>query len=230
MFSHVVSTVSGKALSKIARPSNHPEDLLAPLAYNPSVDVMVVNVFYKNPSLLPVNGFGYLIPNSTSIAEQNPELALGIVFDSEAFKEQDSVNGTKLTVMLGGHWWSGDSHRPSKQEGEQLAKSVLKRHLGITEEPDAMLVSLSRDCIPQYLVGHNDRMRKAHFILKEKFKGRLAVAGSSYRGVGVNDCIRSAWEVAQGLGSHAELTGLQGFVTDNWLTVKKTDVDPEYVG
>lgn len=78
---------------------------LSPLAHNPSVTVMVVNLFYSNPSLIPVRGFGYLIPRSVPL-EQNLECGLGVVFDSESSIGQDTASGTKVTVILGGHWWS----------------------------------------------------------------------------------------------------------------------------
>lgn len=42
-------------------------------------------------------------------------------------------------------------------------------------------------------------MSEAHTGLLDAFNGRLRVAGSWYHGVGVNDCLRSAFECVQGL-------------------------------
>lgn len=180
---------------------------------------MVVNLFFTNPSVLPVHGFGYLLPRSLSL-DQNPERALGIVFDSDASIGQDDASGTKVTVMLGGHWWDDFESYPDEDEGASMARAILKRHLGIEEEPRAVRVSLQRDCIPQYGVGHEQRLADASREL-EKWKGKLRVAGNSYTGVGLNDCVRAARDVVKGLVDGTARTGLESFVGGkkwSWVT------------
>ena len=172
---------------------------------------MVVNLFFSNPTLLPVHGFGYLLPRSIPFT-QNPERALGVVFDTDATVGQDSIPGTKLTVMLGGHWWDGWDSYPDEEEGARMAKSIIARHLGITEEPQAVHVGLQKECIPQYTVGHDRRMQQAHRLLEQEFNGKLRVAGNSYTGVGLNDCVRAARDVVQGLVTGEQKTGLDDYV------------------
>jgi oxygen-dependent protoporphyrinogen oxidase len=159
---------------------------------------MTVNLYYSNPSHLPVEGFGYLIPQTVPF-EQNPERALGVIFDSQAISGQDTVDGTKLTVMLGGHWWNDWTTYPDSSEGLEMAKSVVKRHLGIMDEPAASHVNLSKDCIPQYTLGYEERLREFARGITDEFKGRLRVVGNQVNGVGVNDCITGAWKLAHGL-------------------------------
>lgn len=171
---------------------------------------MVVNLFFSNSDILPVQGFGYLIPRSILFSE-NPEFALGVIFDSDATKGLDTVPGTKVTVMLGGHWWDGWDTYPDEDHGASMAKAVLKRHLGIDEEPEVTMVSLQKNCIPQYTVGHDDRMADASQLL-EKYGGRLRVAGNSYTGVGLNDCLRAARGVVTSLVEGTGKTGLETFV------------------
>ena len=168
---------------------------------------MVVNLFYEESDLLPERGFGYLIPRSIPF-EQNPECALGVVFDSDATIGQDTVPGTKVTVMLGGHWWDGLSSYPDEEEGAAMARSILSRHLNITGQPSRVNVALQRDCIPQYTVGHEARMKKAHAELMSEYKGRLQVAGNSYTGVGLNDCVRAARDVVMQVKNEKECSGL----------------------
>ena len=185
---------------------------------------MVVNLFFSNPNILPVHGFGYLLPRSVPF-EQNPERALGVVFDSDATIGQDDVPGTKVTVMLGGHWWDDFDAYPDEDEGASMAKALLKRHLGIYEEPRAIRVSLQRNCIPQYGVGHEARMEDASLRL-ESFKGRLRVAGNSYTGVGLNDCIRAARDVVKGLVDGTGTTGLESFVGGKkWSWSKREELE-----
>ena len=81
-----------------------------------------------------------------------------------------------------------------------MARAVLKRHLHIDAEPEQVLVGLQRECIPQYTVGHSKRLATARGDLMDGFHGRLSVAGNSYRGVGLNDCIKSARDLVIDLG------------------------------
>ncbi|KAH6644316.1 hypothetical protein C7974DRAFT_18507 [Boeremia exigua] len=164
----------------------------------PYVTVMTVNLYFENPNLLTAEGFGYLIPQSIPF-EQNPERALGVIFDSSAIKGQDTAPGTKLTVMMGGHWWDGFEGFPTEEEGLRMARSVVGRHLGIYDAPLAHHVNLSKDCIPQYTLGYEDRLKAFASSLQDEFKGRLRVVGNQFNGVGVNDCITGAWSVARGL-------------------------------
>ncbi|KAI9819088.1 MAG: oxygen-dependent protoporphyrinogen oxidase [Phylliscum demangeonii] len=231
-FPTVLSTIPARALARLT-----PEQpLLTPLAGIHAVSVAVVNVYYADPALLPAHGFGYLIPRSVPWA-LNPECALGVVFDSDTVPGLDSAPaGTKLTVILGGHWWDGRPRLPDEAEAGYQARAVLARHLGIVHEPRAVRVSLQRDCIPQYVVGHHARLAQADVGLKRAFHGRLRVAGCSYHGISVNDCIRAGLVAAGGIAAardadaDAPETGLGSFsLPQVWTTVaweeKKDAVD-----
>ena len=178
------------------------------LNQTPAVTVMVVNLFYLQPNLIRQPGFGYLIPRAVPY-EQNPELALGVIFDSYASSGQDTAGGTKLTVMLGGHWWKGWDSFPSDKEGKTMAAAVVERHLGIRERPHAVKVTLQRDCIPQYTVGHQDRMLAAHRSLLDAYSGRVRVAGSWFTGVAVPDCALAGYDVVEKLKQGVVLSGLE---------------------
>lgn len=227
--SHIISTLSPAHLRKVLDKRGVGNFGLHGIGYAPTV--MTVNLYFRTPNLHPP-GFGYLIPLATSL-DQNPERALGVVFDTSYSASspndadiigplQDTVSnrGTKLTVMLGGHYWDGWSGYPSEEEGLQMAISVLRRHLGITEQPAASAVNLAKDCIPQYTVGYEDKLKNVHDELLDRFSGRLRVAGNWIRGVGVNDSLRSAWEVVRELRDERK-TGLEVAVEDKkWVTVE----------
>lgn len=228
--SHVISTLSPKHNQQVLfKPGSAMKSKSFQIA--PAPTVMTVSMYYKTPDLHPP-GFGYLIPRATSI-EQNPERALGVVFDTAyspssvldvdfAGPLQDYVEnrGTKLTVMLGGHYWDGWTGFPTEEEGLQMAKSILKRHLNISEEPAAHSINLQRDCIPQYTVGYEDRLKRVHNELLSEYSGRVRVAGNWIKGVGVNDCIRTAWEVVRELRDERK-TGLESAVEDkDWVIVQ----------
>lgn len=258
---HVISTLLPATLNVLAKTASK---RLVPSI--PSVTVMTVNLYYRTPDLTPP-GFGYLIPQATSF-EQNPERALGVIFDHAYSPSSENVNisnwsiqdadqleelnnsrhkgnlvnvndfawynmpdkpnvqddveerGTKVTVMLGGHWWDGWPAYPDEQEGLSMAKAVLERHLGIREEPEASQVRLQRDCISQYVVGHEMKLKEAHNNIWHEYRGRLKVAGSWISGVGVNDCLRSAWDVVRGLKNGKDGTGLEHIGTTEYTRVK----------
>jgi oxygen-dependent protoporphyrinogen oxidase len=255
---HVVSALAPENLNLLLH--NERQRLIPSI---PSVTVMTVNLYYRTPNLNPP-GFGYLIPSATSF-ENNPERALGVVFDTayspspadldtanwmtqdtgtlkqmrdlgqlvnindfawynlpEKANVQDEVKerGTKLTVMLGGHNWDGWPAYPDEQEGLALAKAVVERHLGITEEPEVFRVNLQRDCIPQYTVGHEQRLKTAHTNLQREYKGRLRVSGNWMWGVGVNDCLRSAWEVVRSIKDGTPGTGLEHVGANEYTRLK----------
>lgn len=235
IYDHVVSTLSASHLSDLC-------PAISPLPSIPTVNVMTVNLFYSKTQALPPGpgpdqlGFGYLIPRSVPF-EQNPERALGVVFDHAyaplgGSADQPTPNitqdelpsgGTKLTVMLGGHWWDGWPAYPDEEEGLAMARSLVRRHLGITDEPELWRVNMQRDCIPQYTVGHQERLQKIHDILQEGFQGRLRVAGNWMEGVGVNDCLRSAWDVCVSLmDGKSTTTGLENVGRERYVQVKTT--------
>ena len=167
---------------------------------------MVVNLYYDTPHVHNVQGFGYLIPRSVPY-NQNPEMALGVVFDSDS-APIDTAPGTKLTVMLGGHYWShlSSSEMPSVEEGIAMAKSVVGRHLKITEEPAVARAVLNENCIPQYTVGHARRVRDIYQASDRAFGGKLELAGAWLDGVGLNDCVRSGMQAAKIAAGNLGLT------------------------
>lgn len=166
----------------------------------------MVNLAFPSDFSLPVQGFGYLIPRTVSQA-YNPHRVLGVVFDS------DMLGGhTRLTVMMGGHYWN-DMTPPSKDQLTQQALDTLRLH-GLVPgniEPVATHAQLQKDCIPQYAVGHVQRMKELHHQLQQKFDSRLAVVGSSYSGVGINDCVLGSWRQAAQMVKSGQATGLEHY-------------------
>ncbi|KAI0966253.1 hypothetical protein F4678DRAFT_475985 [Xylaria arbuscula] len=187
-YDHVICTLFSKQLARITEPRNS----LPSLAETHAVTIMAVNLWYPNPNLLAEGGFGYLIPSSTP---DNDEGALGVLFDSDLRTGDSEMPGTKLTVMLGGHHWDGWEHFPSKKLGIAMAKEVVRRQLGISENEKVVAgARLCRECLPQHFVGHRDRMREAHYELMSAFQGHLTVAGPSYTTVGVIPAMRAGFD------------------------------------
>jgi protoporphyrinogen/coproporphyrinogen III oxidase len=209
-YNRIIATVPAPELATMIQSGagghrNPPRHTVMSLTeHNYAVSVMVVNLYYSQPDLIPFRGFGYLIPRSIPY-QQNPERALGVIFGSDSTIGQDTVPGTKFTVMLGGHWWDNwlESDYPDHDEATLMARSLLGRHLGIKATPVAAKSQLQRNAIPQYTVGHLSRMEEISRAVREEFNHRLTLAGSWYGGIGVNDCIRQAYLAASyGTGAH----------------------------
>lgn len=187
---HVISAVPASVLSRLLPADAAP--LARVLGTITAVSVAVVNLQYRR-ARLPVQGFGHLVPSS-----EDPGV-LGIVYDSVAFPEQDgSPPGLRVTVMLGGSWFQTLEAKGSALSQEMLqqqAQEAAATQLGLKEPPSHCLVHLHRNCIPQYTLGHWKKLESAtRFLAAHRLP--LTLAGASYEGVAVNDCIESGRQAA----------------------------------
>ncbi|MCP8968220.1 protoporphyrinogen oxidase [Ectobacillus ponti] len=74
---------------------------------------------------------------------------------------------------------------------EQIIGAVLqdlKKTMDIHAEPDFAVVSRWKDAMPQYTVGHKERMNNLQSFMARELPG-IYLAGSSYAGAGLPDCI-----------------------------------------
>lgn len=130
--------------------------------------IHVVNVAYSQ-SVLKQKGFGYLIPTSEK------EKVMGVVFDSSIFPEQNRGYETRLTVML-------------REGNVDTALEGLRRHLGIKNQPVDVEEKVWKQGIPQYGVGHLERVDQFEAHLKKHYP-HVRCIGNFLRGVSVNHCI-----------------------------------------
>jgi oxygen-dependent protoporphyrinogen oxidase len=77
----------------------------------------------------------------------------------------------------------------SEEEIKQVVRHELKHLHGITAEPAFWKIFRWPRGIPQYTMGHSDRLARIDAGVA-RHPG-LEVAGASYRGVGIPDCIAS---------------------------------------
>ncbi|KAK7512475.1 uncharacterized protein IWZ02DRAFT_493906 [Phyllosticta citriasiana] len=226
-FTHVIATTPLNSLLSMAAAKTQPTTPPPPNLTQETTSVMMVTLFYTSPAANhPYRGFGYLIPACLPHC-WNPERALAVVFDSDAIIDgQDAgPRGTKISVVLGGHYWSaasrgasagmgrvadaeGQGELPGRDEAVAMARQLLARHIGLVEEPTAAVATLQRDALPQYTVGHHARVARVREWLLARFAGGVRVAGKSYGGIGVHDCVFSARSVVEGLEEEGE-TGLE---------------------
>ncbi|SPO27876.1 related to HEM14 - Protoporphyrinogen oxidase involved in heme biosynthetic pathway [Ustilago trichophora] len=235
----IISSIPSSQLADIL-PSNAE---LPHLKHNPSANVGVVNLVISPKAvpaakaLVPVEGFGYLIPRTTP---GNEDGILGVVFDSDAIPDQDSADPAtrpiKLTVMMGGSHWSSLSSLPSEEGMKARAIRAVSHHLGIDsallEHASKVTIkaTLQKDCIPWYLVGHPVRMAQLHKALERDtlLASKLTLVGASYTGVSLNDCVAYATEAVEQIvaaelhGGDNVVTGLRSFAIPPVAPTKTT--------
>lgn len=181
---HLISSLPSFRLAQLVD-HQHPK-LASELKMIKCVDVAVINLHYKS-DLLEQKGFGLLVPPIENLP------ILGIIFDSCCF-EMDGI--TVLTVMCGGKWfekWFGKN--PTEAQILDVALDNVRKILKINEKPDQYKVNILKECIPQYVIGHHERVERIRSYIEQQ-KLPLSLCGASFDGVGVNDVILSARNAA----------------------------------
>jgi oxygen-dependent protoporphyrinogen oxidase len=154
----------------------------------PSAALAVVCLGYEE-SRLPraLDGFGFLIPRG-----EGPRI-LGVLWDSSIYPGRAPSGRALLRAMIGG---AHDDGALALDDAALL--SVVRKDLALTMglEADPVLVRIFRHPrgIPQYTVGHLDRLARAEARL-ERLPG-VYLAGNSYRGVAINACVAEAGPLA----------------------------------
>ncbi|MCX2825961.1 protoporphyrinogen oxidase [Bacillus pseudomycoides] len=78
-----------------------------------------------------------------------------------------------------------------EQTDEEIVQFILEdlqKTMDIKADPDFTVVSRWKDAMPQYTVGHKERMTKLKTFMDKELPG-VYLAGSSYAGSGLPDCI-----------------------------------------
>jgi oxygen-dependent protoporphyrinogen oxidase len=79
-------------------------------------------------------------------------------------------------------------------------RSELAGLCGLTAEPHFVEVNRWIKAMPQYTIGHLDRLKQIEAALSRY--GGLALTGAAYRGVGIPDCVRDGTLAAQRVIRH----------------------------
>lgn len=175
----LISSLPSYQLAKLIE-NQHPQ-LATDLRDIQYVNVVVVNLQYPG-ELIKRPGFGFLVPPCENLP------ILGVIFDSCC---SETKGKTVLTVMMGGKWYNERLGERTDDELLRIATDQVENILKISAKPEAHKVNVLRECIPQYIVGHSDRIERIQEYIQDH-KLPLRLCGSAYDGVGVNDVIYSA--------------------------------------
>lgn len=148
-----------------------------------------INLAYRREAIRhPLDGFGFVVP----FVEKRSLIAC--TFSSVKFPGRAPDDGVLLRAFAGG------ALQPeifALEESEMLARveSDLCELLGITAKPLFAEISRWQNSMPQYEVGHLDRVQAIENELVQL--PNLWLAGNAYRGAGIPDCIRSGETAAE---------------------------------
>jgi oxygen-dependent protoporphyrinogen oxidase len=165
-------------------------DASACLARIESTSVAIVSLAYRADQVgHPLDGFGFVVPFVENLA------ILSGSFSSVKFAGRAPAGHQLFRVFLGG------ARRPDLVERDDselvaTASRDLANLLRLRGEPLFGLVARWPGVMPQYHLGHIDRMAEARQAVA-RLGGSLALAGNYLSGVGVPHCIASGREAAE---------------------------------
>ncbi len=181
----------------LAAPANRLADVVRPL--DPVLSgilgevsyggVSVVHTAYRRQDARGVpRGFGFLVPR---LARRR---ILGSVFVSTIYPEQAPSDELLMRNVLGGVL------QPElvDADADELRAIVAEEHrelLGLTAEPSFCEVVRYPGSLPQYEVGHGERLARMEAQVARR--PGLYVTGNAWRGIGLADCLAKSFTAGQ---------------------------------
>jgi oxygen-dependent protoporphyrinogen oxidase len=155
-------------------------DELAQFTYG---DALTIALVYEREQIKNIpKGFGFLVPGS----EQREMIACTFVHQKWPERLPNDIG--MLRVFFNSEILRTDS------EIEVIAGRELRELLSIDAQPKFTMVHRWPQSMPQYTVGHIERMKKVTRLSRET---GLHLAGNAYRGIGVSDCVRDGRAAAE---------------------------------
>jgi protoporphyrinogen/coproporphyrinogen III oxidase len=153
----------------------------------PYASSVVVSLAFARTEVVPLDGYGYLVPR---IEGSN---VLACTWSSQKW-ERRAPDEFVLVRVYAGRYGERDLSAEDDETLVGLARDEL-RHLGVVADPTLVRVHRWPLGMPQYVLGHPERVDAIDRVL-EKHPG-VALAGAAYRGVGIPDCIASGEAAAE---------------------------------
>jgi oxygen-dependent protoporphyrinogen oxidase len=162
------------------------ESLLGAIEYAP---VAVVSLGYRRSEVgHPLTGFGFLVPRSARLR------ILGTVWNSSLFPGRAPDGQVLLTSFLGGATDTRATTLPP-DELASLVHSEIKPLLAIRGAPSFSNVTIYPRALPQYNLGHAERL--AAIEDQRRKCPNLWLAGNYLRGPSIGACVELSLDVAK---------------------------------
>ena len=155
-----------------------------------SASVAVVALAYPRDAVRTPPGSGFVVARDEE---------LGITACTWASAKWPHLGNGPLSIVKCSIGRAADGTAEVDRDDDELiaiARRELARTLGLTTEPAQALVVRHPQALPQYEVGHVDRIAAARRAVKQVLPG-VELAGNAYGGVGLPSCISGAHAAAE---------------------------------
>jgi oxygen-dependent protoporphyrinogen oxidase len=149
----------------------------------PYASTATVSVAYPLADIpRPLDGYGYIIPRAEGRS------ILACTWTSTKFPHR-APEGFGLIRAFIGRAGEDESLDETDESLLKMVRDELKRTLGINAPPSLHRVFRWHKAMPQYTLGHSERLA----VIEKRLAAHagLFVAGNAYRGIGIPDCIAS---------------------------------------
>jgi protoporphyrinogen/coproporphyrinogen III oxidase len=184
-FDHVLVTIPANHAQSLFKFNAQISDSLAAIPFASSVIVSVA---------LPASAVERELCGTGFLTTFSPQgLLTGCTWTSNKWSHRAPPGSLLIRFFFGGAG-KPDLTVKSDAELEAMALSAGKELLGLREPPLHVQISRWQSALPQYNMGHTDRVREIESALESS---GITLAGSSYRGAGIPDCMRQGAEAAK---------------------------------
>jgi protoporphyrinogen/coproporphyrinogen III oxidase len=164
-------------------------DAAAVMAEIPYVDVATIWLSYRRSAMgRALDGTGFLVP------PEEGRFMVGCTWSSAKWPHLADDNLVLIRCMVGRRgdrrWLDMDDDTMVRHVHEELVEAM-----GLTAGPDHQSIQRWPQAMPQYLVGHQDRLDALDAAIHH-LPG-LYLTGAAYRGIGLASCVADAKRTAQ---------------------------------
>ncbi|MFZ5825968.1 MAG: protoporphyrinogen oxidase [Bacillota bacterium] len=142
----------------------------------------------------PLDASGFLVP------AREPTVVTACTWVSTKWPHATPDDKVLIRCFIGRGNESKDWTKEPDQTIINLARKELEKIMGLKAEPFLTRVFKWPRAMPQYRVGHLDRMNRVDKLMQQT--PGLYVAGAAFRGVGLPDCIREGMQAADKAAAH----------------------------
>ena len=161
------------------------------LAEIPHASCSIVSLGYRRDQIShPMDGFGFVVP-----LVENRKILSGS-FSSVKYPGRAPEGKVLMRAFIGGACQAELADLPD-EDLITIAREEFGQLLGIRGEPLLTNIARQPHAMPQYYVGHKQRVEQIDQLLS-RLPG-LYFAGNAYEGVGMPQCIHSGEQAAQRL-------------------------------
>ncbi|MFZ5817071.1 MAG: protoporphyrinogen oxidase [Bacillota bacterium] len=156
--------------------------------------VVAAMAFHRKEVDHPLNASGFLVP------AREPTVVTACTWVSSKWPHATPEDKVLIRCFIG----RGNEAKDWTREPDEViighARKELEQIMGLKAEPFFTRVFKWPRAMPQYRVGHLDRMDRVERLMQQT--PGLYVAGAAFRGVGLPDCVREGSQAAEKAAKH----------------------------